>query len=203
VLGAAVVENYQILATTDGDLVPFLEDVALEAEFRANTGELRRGRNMWRGLIGNPTCGRAQDDEDEGAFALGALNQQCGYWSPISTLQSPRYSQTQSVTCHAVAHRKGMAKVGRRLLRQPRQTEPRRKRPRALSASAPPAVTFRRNPASAPPNPGCSFALNRCILDWRRAREHLAGRSGREASLGKTMRAPAKVCDRAGDPNAQ
>ena len=77
-LGAAVVENYQILATTDGALVPFLEDVALEAEFRANTGELRRGWNMWRGLIGNPTCGRAQDDEDEGAFALGALNQQCG-----------------------------------------------------------------------------------------------------------------------------
>ena len=81
-LGAAVVENYQILATTDGDLVPFLEDMALEAEFRANTGELRRGWNMWRSLIGNPTCGRAQDDEDEGAFTLSALNQQCGYWSP-------------------------------------------------------------------------------------------------------------------------
>jgi hypothetical protein len=27
-------------------------------------GELRRGWNMLRGLIGNPTCGRAQDDED-------------------------------------------------------------------------------------------------------------------------------------------
>jgi len=174
--------------------------------WRPNSEQIRASFDVagtWRGLIGNPTCGRAQDDEDEGAFAPGALNQQCGYWSPISTLQSPRYSQTQSVMCHAVAHRKGMAKVGRRLLRQPRQTEPGRKRPRALSASAPPAVTFRRNPASAPPNPGCSFALNRCILDWRRAREHLAGRSGREASLGKTMRAPAKVCDRAGDPNAQ
>ena len=158
------------------------------SRWRPNSEQIRASFDVagtWRGLIGNPTCGRAQDDEDEGAFALGALNQQCGYWSPISTLQSPRYSQTQSVMCHAVAHRKGMAKVGRRLLRQPRQTEPRRKRPRALSASAPPAVTFRRNPASAPPNPGCSFALNRCILDWRRAREHLAGRSGREASLGK------------------
>jgi hypothetical protein len=37
---------------------------------------------------------------------------------------SSRYSQTQSVMCHAVAHRRGMAKVGRRLLRQPGQPNP-------------------------------------------------------------------------------
>ena len=37
--------------------------------------------------------------------------------------------------------------------------------------------------APSPPEVGLRFALNRCILDWRRAREHSAGRSGREAPV--------------------
>src|SRR5215475_6634740 len=35
------------------------------------------------------------------------------------------------------------------------------------------------------PGWGCEFASDRCILAWRRAREHSAGRSGREAPAWK------------------
>ena len=80
------------------------------------------------------------------------------------------------------------------------QTESGRKRPRALSASAPHLLE---EPRERPAQPRLQFALNRCILEWHRAREHSAGRSGREASRGKTMRGPAQVCDRSGDPNTQ